>query len=111
MSIELTPENLLIQLEYPVKDATLAQLDRIVKNTKGFDKFAKHIISLKDEIRKYSAVVALSNSKDYLKVKCDSIKPQEVEAFTDILTRWSDKYKVKIERIKGKNTYYIIGHR
>ncbi len=72
MSIELTPENLLIQLEYPVKDATLAQLDRIVKNTKGFDKFAKHIISLKDEIRKYSAVVALSNSKDYLKVKCDS---------------------------------------
>ncbi len=73
MSIKLTPENLLIQLEYPVKDATLTQLDRVMKNTKGFEKFAKHIISLNDEVKRYSGIVALSNSQDYLKVKCDSI--------------------------------------
>ena len=111
MSIELTPENLLIQLEYPVKDATLAQLDRIIKNTNGFDKFAKHLISLNDEVKRFAGIVALSNSKDYLKVKCDSDKPEEIEAFTEIIKHWSDKYKIEIEKVDNKNTYYILGHK
>jgi hypothetical protein len=111
MSIELTPENLLIQLEYPVKDATLAQLERIIQNTAGFNKFAKHLISLNDEVKKFSGIVALSNSKDYLKVKCDSDKKEEIEAFTDIINHWSQKYKVDIQKVDGKNTYYILGHK
>jgi hypothetical protein len=111
MSIEITPENLLIQLEYPVKDATLAQLERIIQNTPGFDKFAKHLISLNDEVKRYSGIVAMSNSKDYLKVKCDSDKSEEIEAFTDIVNKWSQKYKVEIQKVENKNTYYILGHK
>jgi len=111
MSIEITPETLLIQLEYPVKDATLAQLDRIIKNTPGFDKFAKHLISLNDEVKKFAGIVALSNSKDYLKVKSDSDKPEEIEAFNDIVKHWSQKYKVEVQKVENKNTYYILGYK
>ncbi len=82
-----------------------------MKNTKGFEKFAKHIISLNDEVKRYSGIVALSNSQDYLKVKCDSNKSEEVEAFTDIVKRWSDKYKVEVRKVNNKNTHYILGHK
>jgi len=99
----------LVQLGYPVKEATLSQLERIIKNTDGFDKFAKHIISLNDEIKKYSAIVALSNSKDYLKIKCDSQKPNDIEAFKDVVSNWSSKYKVALKQLEGKNSYYILG--
>jgi hypothetical protein len=111
MSIELTPENLLIQLGYPVKDATLAQMERIIKNTPGFEKFAKHIISLNDEVKKYSGIVAMSNSKDYLKIKCDSDKPEEINTFKEIVQHWSQKYKVDLKKVENKNTYYILGYK
>ncbi len=111
MNIEMTPENLLIQLGYPVKEATLAQLQRIIDNTPGFEKFAKHILTLNDEVKRFAGIVALSNSKDYLKVKTDSTSPEEIEAFTDYVTQWAEKYKVALEKVDGKNTYYILGHK
>ena len=111
MNIELTPENLLIQLGYPVKEATLAQLQRIIDNTPGFEKFAKHILTLNDEVKRFAGIVALSNSKDYLKVKTDSTNPEEIEAFTEYVTQWAEKYKVALEKVDGKNTYYILGHK
>jgi len=110
MNIDLTPENLLIQLGYPVNDATLAQMERIAANTKGFEKFAKHLLTLNDEVKRYAGIVGLSNSKDYLKVKTDSNVPEEIEAFREILKHWSEKYKVALEKVEGKETYYILGH-
>ncbi len=111
MHIQLTPENLLIQLGYPVKEATLAQVERIINKTSGFDKFAKHILTLEDEVKRFGGIVALSNSKDYLKVKSDSTNPEEIKAFTDYLNHWSEKYKVTLEKVEGKNTFYIIGQK
>ncbi len=111
MNIELTPETLLIQLGYPVKDATMAQIERIINNTPGFDKFAKHILTLNDEVKRFAGIVAMSNSKDYLKVKTDSTSPEEIEAFNDYLKQWAQKYKVALEKVEGKNTYYILGHK
>jgi len=111
MNIEMTPENLLIQLGYPVKEATLAQLQRIIDNTPGFEKFAKHILTLNDEVKRFAGIVALSNSKDYLKVKTDSTSPEEIEAFNDYVMHWAEKYKVALEKVDGKNTYYILGHK
>ena len=111
MNIEMTPENLLIQLGYPVKEATLAQLQRIIDNTPGFEKFAKHILTLNDEVKRFAGIVALSNSKDYLKVKTDSSTPEEIEAFTEYVKHWAEKYKVALEKVDGKNTYYILGHK
>jgi len=111
MNIELTPETLLTQLGYPVKEATLAQMQRIIDNTPGFEKFAKHILTLNDEVKRFAGIVALSNSKDYLKVKTDSTDPDEIQAFTDYVTQWAEKYKVALEKVEGKNTYYILGHK
>ncbi len=111
MNIEMTPENLLIQLGYPIKEATLAQLQRIIDNTPGFEKFAKHILTLNDEVKRFAGIVALSNSKDYLKVKTDSTSPEEIEAFNDYVKHWAEKYKVALEKVDGKNTYYILGHK
>ncbi|ADV46342.1 hypothetical protein [Nitratifractor salsuginis] len=111
MNIELTPENLLIQLGYPVKEATLAQMQRIIDNTPGFEKFAKHILTLNDEVKRFAGVVAMSNSKDYLKVKTDSTNPEEIEAFNEYVKQWAEKYKVALQKVEGKNTYYILGHK
>jgi len=110
MNIELTPENLLIQLGYPVQNATLAQMQRIIANTPGFDRFAKHLLTLNDEVRRFGGIVALSNSKDYLKAKTDSTKSEEIEAFLEVLRHWSDKHKITLEKVEGKNTYYLLGH-
>ncbi len=111
MSINVTPETLLTQMDYPVKEATLSQLERIISNTENFDKFAKHIISLNDELKRFNAIVAMSNSHDYLKIKCDSHDEEEIKAFEDIVKHWSQKYKVDIQKVEGKNTYYILGHK
>ncbi len=111
MSINVTPENLLIQMGYPVKEATLSQIERIISNTEGFDKFAKHIIALNDELKRFNAIVAMSNSNDYLKIKCDSHDAEEISAFVEIVNHWSEKYKVDLQKVEGKNTYYILGHK
>jgi hypothetical protein len=109
MNIEVTTENLLVQLGYPAKDATVSQMERIVANTKNFDKFAKHIISLNDELKRFNAIVAMSNSNDYLKIKCDSKEEEEIAAFEDIVKHWSEKYKIELQKVDGKHTYYILG--
>ncbi len=109
MSITPDVENILIQLGYPVTDATTSQLKRIIDNTPGFFEFAKHIFSLQDELKVLNATVAMSNSKDYLKLKSDSKEEEEIKAFEELIKAWADKYKVQLEKVEGKNTYYILG--
>ncbi len=109
MSLKPDIENILIQLGYSVNDATKNQLSSIIENTPGFEEFAKHIFSLQDELKKFNATVAMSNSHNYLKLKCDSKDEEEIKAFEDIIKNWSNKYKIKLEKVEGKNTYYILG--
>ena len=109
MSIKPDVENILIQLGYPVNEATTKQLQAIIDNTPGFFEFAKHIFSLNDELKKLDATVAMSNSQNYLKLKCDSKDDAEIAEFKDIINHWADKYKVKLQQVKNKNTYYILG--
>jgi len=109
MSIKPDIENILIQLDYPVNDATTKQLEAIVNNTNNFYDFAKHIFSLQDELKKVDGIVAMSNSKDYLKIKSNAKDKNEIQEFKEIINKWADKYKVKLEKVENKNTYYIIG--
>ncbi len=109
MSIKADVENILIQLSYPVNEATKKQLEEITTNTPGFFDFAKHIFALNDELRKVGATVAMSNSHSYLKLKSDAEKAAEIDEFLSIIQAWSEKYKVQLERVENKNTYYIIG--
>ncbi len=109
MSIKANVENILIQLNYPVNDATTKQLENIAKNTNGFFDFAKHLFSLNDDLKAVNAVVAMSNSKDYLKLKSNSKLDSEIEKFEETINSWAHKYKAKLQKVENKNTYYIIG--
>jgi len=109
MHIDITAENLLIQLGYPVNDIMLAQMQRALDATSGFDQFSKHILSLKDDIARFEGYIALSSSRDILKIKSDANHPEKVEAYKDVLSKWSEKYKVALQHVTGTNTFYILG--
>lgn len=112
MHLELTPEALLAQLGYSKNEQTLKQISNIIDNTKGFDKFSQHIPSFNDILAVEKAYIAMSNSENYLKIKCDEdSNADNLSAFYEILNHWSDKYKLELRKVENKNTYYIIGHK
>jgi len=109
MHIEITPENLLIQLGYQPTPTLMEQMKNIIAHTKNFDVFSKHLLSLSDELQAIGGFIALSNSVNYLKIKADNSKGVDIQAFEAILEKWSNKYKVTLKKVEGKPTFYIIG--
>ena len=109
MSIKANVENLLVQLDYPLNEATKKQLEEISDNTKDFFTFAGHLFNLKDELKRIDGTVAMSNSTPYLKIKSNSKIPLEIEEFNEIVNAWATKYKVALQKVENKNTYYILG--
>ena len=110
MQTNLTPEALLSQLGYSKTGNALIQMEETIKNTNGFDKFSKHILALHDELAHIKGFVALSNSKNVFKVKCSEDVSDEIKTeFTTLVESWSVKYKVQIEKVANKATYYILG--
>jgi len=110
MHLDLTPEALLAQLGYTKTEQTLKQMNDIIKNTKNFKKFSQHIPSFNDALAIEKAFIAMSNSENYLKIKCnEDISADNLSAFTNLVKHWADKYKLKLKQVAKKNTYYIIG--
>ncbi len=109
MHIDITPENLLIQLGYPVNDVLLEQMQHTLASTQGFDSFSRHLLSLKDEIARFEGYIALSNSRDVLKIKSDATYPEKIHAYKEALQKWANKYKVTLEQVGETNTFYILG--
>ncbi|MDQ1263370.1 MAG: hypothetical protein QG559_371 [Campylobacterota bacterium] len=100
---------MLIQLGYVPNDALLDQLQKIEENTAGYDKIQKHIMDLHNHLKVDGAYVALSNSNDYFKIKVDSPSQELAQEAHDKIKHFSDKFKVKVDKLKNKETYYIIG--
>jgi hypothetical protein len=100
---------MLIQLGYVPNDALLDQLQKIEENTAGYDKIQKHIMDLHNHLKVDGAYVALSNSNDYFKIKVDSPSQELAKEAHDKIKHFSDKFKVKVDKLKNKETYYIIG--
>ena len=112
MNIEITPEVLVKQLGMGDSKHEIEQMQKVIENTEGFDKFASHIISLNDFLKHLKGYIALSNSVDKLKIKCDENDSKEIlQEFHDKIAAWSHKYKVKVEKVYNKETYYILGHK
>ncbi|CAA6799564.1 MAG: Unknown protein [uncultured Sulfurovum sp.] len=110
MNIDLSPEALLTQLGYATSTQSVEQIKRAIDNTKGFENFSKHILSLHDELAHLKGVVALSNSKDVFKIKGSEETSKEIQAeFTELIKHWSTKYKITTEQVGKKPTYYILG--
>ena len=110
MQLEISPEVLLSQLGYVKNDSALRQAEQVITKTKEFGKFSKHIISLNDHLKKMNAYIALSNSSDYLKIKCDENDADEIlEEFHEEVSHWANKYNVNLEKLDKKHVYYILG--
>ncbi|HFQ62382.1 MAG TPA: hypothetical protein ENK39_08835 [Epsilonproteobacteria bacterium] len=110
MHLDLTPEALLAQLGYTKSEQTLKQMNDIIENTQGFDKFSQHLPSFNDALAVEKAFIAMSNSENYLKIKCEEDSSADnLSAFTDLVKHWANKYKLELKQVADKNTYYIIG--
>ena len=110
MQIEVSPEVILSQLGYSKSNAALQQAQTMIENTKEFEKFSKHIISLHDNIQKMNAYVGFSNKTEYLKIKCDENDADEIlEEFHKEVAHWSNKYDVALQQLNDKPIYYILG--
>ena len=102
-------EAMLAQLGYAPNDALIRQLGEIEENTPGYEKIQKHIMDLHDHLKVNSSYVALSNSNNYFKVKVESQTPELAEEAHNKIQHFSEKFKVKIDKLDKKETYYIIG--
>lgn len=110
MHLELTPEALLAQLGYTKNDQTLNQINDIIQNTKNFNKFSQHIPSFNDALAVEKAFITMSNSTNYLKIKCDEDSSADnLSAYINLVKHWADKYKLDLKKVEGKSTYYILG--
>ncbi|MDQ7042490.1 MAG: hypothetical protein Q9M34_03060 [Sulfurimonas sp.] len=100
---------MLRQLGYVPNDALLQQLEDIERNTSGYEKIQKHIMDLHDHLQVNSSFVALSNSKNYFKIKVESPTSALADEAHEKVARFSDKFKINIEKLPNKETYYILG--
>ncbi len=110
MQLEVSAEVILSQLGYSKSEASLKQAEKIIEETTNFNKFAKHIFTLNDHLKKMNAYVGLSNKYHHLKIKCDENDSAEIlEEFHEEVSHWADKYNVKLEKSDKKPLYYILG--
>ncbi|MCH9740868.1 MAG: hypothetical protein K0U38_08530, partial [Epsilonproteobacteria bacterium] len=78
--------------------------------TNQFEKFSKHILSLHDHLAHVKGIVAMSNSQNSLKIKgSQDISDEISDEFVTTVEHWANKYKVQLEKVKDKPTYYILG--
>ncbi|MBD3824639.1 MAG: hypothetical protein IE916_09045 [Epsilonproteobacteria bacterium] len=102
-------EAVLTQLGYIPNDALKRQLEKIESNTKGYEKIRKHIMDLHEHLKVDGSYVALSNTNDFFKIKVEAPSPElEAEAHAKV-EHFCEKFKVKVNRLENKNTYYIVG--
>jgi hypothetical protein len=100
---------ILNQLGYSPNEALMEQIERIIANTHGFDKIEKHMLELHKALKVDGSYVAMSNSNDYFKIKLEAPSPELTEEAREKVAHFADKYKVELQKVDGKETYYITG--
>ena len=100
---------MLNQLGYAPNEALIGQLTKIIENTDGFEKIQKHMFELHKALKVDDSFVAMSNSNDHFKIKLESQSPELNAEAREKVMHFSEKYKVKLQKVNGKDTYYILG--
>ena len=100
---------MLTQLGYAPNDALIDQLKRIEDNTVGYEKISKHIMDLHDVLKVDDSFVAMSNTNDCFKIKIESKTPEIAQEAHEKIKHFSDKFKVTLDKLENKETYYIVG--
>jgi len=103
-------EAVLKQLGYAPNEALMEQVGRIEANTAGYDKIQKHILELHEQLKVDDSFVALSNSRDCFKVKIEASSDERKAEAMERLNHFAEKYKIALEQVPGKETYYILGY-
>ncbi len=107
--MKISLEGLLRQLGYNSDENSVKQLRTIEENTPGFEKIKNHIVALNDHLKPYSSYVAMSNSNPYLKIKIDTDNEKFIKEANETISKWAQKYNVVLQKVEGKETYYITG--
>lgn len=105
----MTHEAILNQLGYIPNEALGLQLGRIEANTYGYEKIIKHILDLHEALKTDESYVALSNSNDYFKIKIDATNENSAADALEKINHFAEKYKVELQKVEGKPTYYVLG--
>ena len=105
----INTDAVLTKLGYVPSDTLRKQLERIEQNTKDYDKIIKHVLDLHDALQVDKSYVAMSNSNDYLKIKIEALTPEMKEDALEKIERFKEKFKATLEKVDGKDTYYIKG--
>lgn len=105
----MTQEAILNQLGYTPNEALAEQLSRIEADTAGYDKIIKHILDLHEALKTDQSYIALSNSNNYFKIKIDATGEISAADALEKINHFADKYKVALQKVEGKPTYYILG--
>ncbi len=103
-----TVEAMLTQLGYTINESVKKQMENIINNTKNFMDIQKHIVQLNDALKPFQAYIAMSNSNNYLKIKNESPK-ESLQKVDEMIHEWAKKYKIDLQKVEGKETYYILG--
>jgi len=107
----MTNDAILKQLGYTVTDSAMLQVEKVINNTHNFEQVEKHLITLHDQLQSHLSYVALSSNKDYFKIKNLAQGKEMIAEVNEMIVHWSKKYKIAIEKVAGKDTYYVIGYK
>lgn len=101
---------MLRQLGYLPNEALVKQLEDVEKNTQGYERIQKHIMDLHDHLKVDNGYVALSNSERCFKIKVEAPSPEIAQEAHEKIKHFSEKFKVKLNKLENKETYYILGY-
>jgi hypothetical protein len=101
----VTDEALLVQLGYTQSNGMMETLKQTIKNTHGYESIKKHIVSLQETLKPYGSFIAISSSQNIFKIKNEG----KSEVARELIHKWSEKYKVTLDKVSGKEAYYIKG--
>ncbi|NLY04131.1 MAG: type II secretion system protein [Campylobacter sp.] len=102
-------DGILVSLGYSVNDGTIAQLEGILNSCDFTDTELEKIILLNDNLKKFEGYVAMSNSNSYFKIKNENSTDGVIKGFRETIFEWADRYKFGLEKVDGRETYYIVG--
>jgi len=105
----MNEEGILVALGYNSDEVTMTQLRRILSHCDFEQNELERIVGLNDKLKMYGGYIAMSNSEDVFKIKNDSPNPKFKEAVREIIFAWSEKFKLRLRKVEGKDTYYITG--
>ncbi len=100
---------ILRQLGYSITPNAVEQVGKVIENTKDFDYVEKHLIALNDALKPSLSFVAISSTHDYFKIKNEAKGKEMVDNANKIIQNWSKKYKIALEKVPNKETYYVLG--